>query len=286
MKNKILSWTFLTLSFLTGLSSAQAYTLAELRTMKVLLVPGLLAESYLEAYRHLGVGGYFEPQLALFKELGIEAQRLGLESEAELEVNALKIVWAVKASSKPVLIIGHSKGGLDALMALFNYPEIRPQVTGLIAIQGPFWGTPLADQALDSKTLSWKLKKLFKKLGGSLHTLVQLSEQERRRWMQTEFYELAQLATEVPLLSVASYKTDAPGLDSILEPIRDHFLQNKVSDGLVPTRSALLPWGKNVTLAEVDHAMTVMACDHFPYDQKKLTLSLLSELNSHPGQTR
>ena len=52
-------------------------------------------------------------------------------------------------SKKRVLILGHSKGGVDAAAALSMYwPELRDKVAGLALAQSPYGGSPIASDIM------------------------------------------------------------------------------------------------------------------------------------------
>ena len=45
-------------------------------------------------------------------------------SQMGLEYNAFEIATKVEESSKPVILITHSKGGIDVLSAFVSFPEM------------------------------------------------------------------------------------------------------------------------------------------------------------------
>jgi hypothetical protein len=50
-----------------------------------------------------------------------------------------------RGETRPVIVIGHSKGVVDTLEALVRYPEVRKRVTAVISLAGAVGGSPLAD---------------------------------------------------------------------------------------------------------------------------------------------
>lgn len=57
-----------------------------------------------------------------------------------------EIYWG---SGKRVLILGHSKGGVDAAAAVSLYwSDLREKVAGLVLAQSPYGGSPLASDIL------------------------------------------------------------------------------------------------------------------------------------------
>lgn len=57
-----------------------------------------------------------------------------------------EIYWG---SRKRVLLLGHSKGGVDAAAALSLYwPQLKDKVAGLVLAQSPYGGSPVASDIL------------------------------------------------------------------------------------------------------------------------------------------
>ena len=91
---------------------------------------------------------YFDEQITWLRAKGLDAGIVKIESEAGIKYNANLVAAEIAKSSKPLLIISHSKGGLDTLEALIQRPDLRAKVRGLVSIQSPYYGTPIADWVL------------------------------------------------------------------------------------------------------------------------------------------
>lgn len=64
----------------------------------------------------------------------------------ELKEYVEELYWG---SGKRVMLLGHSKGGVDAAAALSIYcNELKDKVAGLALVQSPYGGTPLASDFL------------------------------------------------------------------------------------------------------------------------------------------
>ena len=64
----------------------------------------------------------------------------------ELKLYTEELYWG---SGKRVMLLGHSKGGVDAAAALSLYwSDIRDKVAGLALVQSPYGGTPIASDIL------------------------------------------------------------------------------------------------------------------------------------------
>lgn len=64
----------------------------------------------------------------------------------ELKQYIEELYWG---SGKQVLLLGHSKGGVDAAAAISLYwSELKGKVAGLALVQSPYGGTPVASDIL------------------------------------------------------------------------------------------------------------------------------------------
>ena len=119
---------------------------ARLAGHRVLVCYGLLGE-VMASLRPIGVD-YMANQLAWLRRHR-RRRRAGAAADRARRIagNAARIAAAIEASPRPVLIVAHSKGGLEALAALLT-PGIAPRCHGFLALQSPFRGSPVADAAL------------------------------------------------------------------------------------------------------------------------------------------
>ena len=64
----------------------------------------------------------------------------------ELKQYIEELYWG---AGKPVMLLGHSKGGVDAVAALSIYwSDLRDKVVGLALVQSPYGSTPIASDTL------------------------------------------------------------------------------------------------------------------------------------------
>jgi pimeloyl-ACP methyl ester carboxylesterase len=73
--------------------------------------------------------------------------------KASVEHNAMELKQYIEeiywGSGKPVMLLGHSKGGIDAAAALSLYwSDLKDKVAGLALVQSPYGGTPIASDIL------------------------------------------------------------------------------------------------------------------------------------------
>ena len=107
----------------------------------VVFVPGLLAEC-------------LASQSTVFADAraNIEAQGYGTgyiqtRGRQSSEINAVIIRDAIRAmpADARIILVTHSKGTVDSLMALSEYPDLADKVVALVSVAGAVNGSPLAD---------------------------------------------------------------------------------------------------------------------------------------------
>lgn len=109
----------------------------EARRVRFLVVPGfswdLLAHVYLK------------PNIDILRQRGLDFEFIETDSLGTPDQNAARIADAVARSDKPVVLLTHSKGGLDSIRALELHPELQPKVRKVLMNNTPYFGTPWAD---------------------------------------------------------------------------------------------------------------------------------------------
>uniref|UniRef100_A0A453HRV5 Uncharacterized protein n=1 Tax=Aegilops tauschii subsp. strangulata TaxID=200361 RepID=A0A453HRV5_AEGTS len=176
-----------------------------------LLVPGLFSN-------HGPL--YFVKTKAYFSKMGLVCHIAKIHSESSVSKNAREIKEYIEeiywGSRKRVLLLGHSKGGVDAAAALSLYwPQLKDKVAGLVLAQSPYGGSPVASDILREGQLGdyVMLRKLMeilvsKVLKGDLQALEDLTYERRK-----EFLAQHPLPPEVPIVS---FHTEASITPSVL----------------------------------------------------------------------
>lgn len=279
---------------------------------RVILVPGFLTALYLQlsevakdTLAKEDFLDYLSSQNEALKELGLtDAQEFldnkKFNTQGTVAANAQRIAQAVKsaaAAGKRVILISHSKGGNDTLAALLllqNSGGLRA-VAGWLSLQSGFFGSPVADEAMQRPVLRQAAKLFLAQADGSLDALSDSTSEKCRKFMEAHARGLRQLVKTVPILSFASWK-DKPGdaqvmhPDSILFTTRNQMAEQGLkNDGLIPLKNAVLPGTNYVAAAGIDHAETVMnnPSPILPsrLDRKKLTTVLLAMLLEQIAKT-
>jgi hypothetical protein len=211
-----------------------------------LLLPGLLTKWY---------PGYMSQLTADMRRLGLEVAFSRIDTDQAVRVNAARLRHEVLelaeggGGKKQVVLLGHSKGAVDAAAALSLFPELCDKVAGLVSLQGPHSGSAIAhDLANTSLQKGIALGVLERLLRGCKHAVLDLSYTARQEFVQQHPYPIAR----VPALCVATCDRRPC---SLLKPVIDYVAlrYGEVSDGCVCQSDALLPGVAHVLLHDMDH---------------------------------
>lgn len=265
-----------------GFSSAQ---LKKLSAYRILFVPGFLSNAlqYSPAADKSALGlipTFFAEQIRWLKAQGLDAAVVPIESEAGITYNAGIIARAVKKSKKPVILICHSKGGLDTLEGLLRYPSMRTKVRGLIFIQSPFYGSPIADEVLKASVLAVPAGAALKAMGGSVKSLKNLAVKSRVAYQDKNAAAILKLTAAIPAISFGSYKNrEKFKLDTVFKLFRDFMADAGMkNDGLVPVTSAMLPGSNKIAVQGPDHFATVIPVAYPPFNRLRFIQTMLTML--------
>lgn len=174
------------------------------KSMVYLLIPGLFSN-------HGPL--YFCSTKTSFSKMGLTCHIAKIHSESSVEKNARELKDYIEeihwGSKKRVMLLGHSKGGIDAAAALSMYwPDLKDKVAGLVLAQSPYGGSPIASDILRPGQLGdyLNLRKVMeilisKVIKGDLQALEDLTYERRR-----EFLKKHHLPKELP---VVSFHTEA-----------------------------------------------------------------------------
>lgn len=185
-------------------------------TLVYLLVPGLFSN-------HAPL--YFVDTKKVFSKLGLASHIAKIHSEASVETNAWELKQYIEelywGSGKRVMLLGHSKGGVDAAAAMAMYwPDLKDKVAGLALVQSPYGGSPIASDILregqiaDIETRRIMELLICKVIKGDIRALEDLTYEKRR-----EFISKHMLPTDVPLVSFHTEVSIAPGVMATMSHI-------------------------------------------------------------------
>ncbi|WP_237216921.1 hypothetical protein [Falsiroseomonas oryziterrae] len=222
---------------------------ARLAGTRVILCYGLFGE-LMAGLRPLGLD-YMQRQRAWLAAIGVHVAVARLPTAAAVAANAAKLGEMVLGDNAPAILVGHSKGGVEALSALL-LPGVAAQCRGFLALQSPFHGSPVADAALGIAPLRGLADHVLRLARiGDADGLRDLTCATRGPWMEASGAAIRALTARLPVTSLAT--AIEHGRD-----IREHaylplarWMEREgagPSDGLVPVSSTLLPGARHAVL--------------------------------------
>ncbi|MDC0254816.1 hypothetical protein OAK75_07955 [Bacteriovoracales bacterium] len=256
-------------NYFSKLKTPPDYFFKMLRPYKILLIPGVLSESFFkESNQKLKVnfivGEIFNDHEEFLKSHKMDYKKLVLESEQSPQFNSFEIEKAILKSKKKLILFSHSKGGLDTLMAIKRNPALLKKIKGWVTVQTPFYGSSVAEFFMKFKVSSRITKWLFELLGGNIHGLTSLTSTVRENFMNKKENQqlIKKILKNIKLINFTSHRPNTPGWDSPLELFRNYasFKKGK-NDGVVHLKSGRLQGADYIIEKNVDHLLTVVNCN-------------------------
>ncbi|XP_074585017.1 uncharacterized protein LOC141840838 [Curcuma longa] len=175
-----------------------------------LLIPGLFSN-------HGSL--YFVNIKRCFSKMGLTCHIAKIHSEASVEKNSWELKQYIEelywGSGKRVMLLGHSKGGVDAAAALSIYwSDLSDKVAGLALIQSPYGGCPIASDILREGQVAGKEARrimefiICKIIKGDIRSLEDLTYEKRKDFISKHTLPLGQ----IPLISFHTEASIAPGV--------------------------------------------------------------------------
>ncbi|HEY4254282.1 MAG TPA: hypothetical protein VGM87_23955 [Roseomonas sp.] len=225
---------------------------------RVLLVHGLMGE-VMAALRPVGLD-YMHGLAAWLRAQGATVDVVRLPTAAPIARNAERLRDVLLAEPAPVLLVAHSKGGLEALAALLD-PAAAARCSGFVALQSPFFGSPVADAVTRARPLDAAAMGLARLLRiGSGEGLRDLTTTRRASWMVANADAIGSLLARLPVacLATALPARGLRGRDRLYGMAARWMATQGAwpSDGLVPVSSALLPGARHL-LRDGSHIASV-----------------------------
>lgn len=268
--------------------------LNKLKKTRIIFIPGILAETFQEDPRSilnlsLITKEYFGTQVSHLQDTyGLDVVRLKTSSKdiATTRSNIQAAINRAKRDHKKVFFVAHSLGGLALTEVLLEQQEIKI-VQGVVYLQTPFWGSPVAN-VYDKNT--YYIKKLLRPLLPFFNTseeiISYLKVNNRAVYMDRNFEKIKELGENINILSIVSIANNSftlfePAVNIMefgcLSAFRGHCLTNTIyygkkdfSDGMVPINSGIFPNADHVILNSVDHGETVVSLGPYNINRKKL----------------
>ena len=219
------------------------------------------------------------PQYAA--EIGYETGFIQVEGIASSETNGDLIAQFIQSldrndDSKPLVLVGYSKGLPDIFSFLTNYPDLARQVTAVVSYSGAVWGSALAEGA-NEKQLRWLTRvpgaECEKKDSKALEALMPAN---RQRWFAEHT-----LPAHIRYYSVVSFP-DPSNISNGLQGSHRKLgqLQDARNDSQLVFYDQVIPGSTLLGFFNADHwAMSVPIARHHRVSQ-----ALFADKNAFPRE--
>lgn len=209
------------------------------------LVPGLYANNL--TIKHM------EDNIKLLESLGLDIIRLNINTGGTVKENAREIKDIIiehhRNGGSKIVLIGHSKGAIDAATAISKY-KLYKYVKGLILMQAPWAGTLIAEETGIMRHLSNFATMIT---GTNKQALEDLSYENRRKTIKKYPLDI----TKLKVLCVASSIGDVKSISQLPATI----LKRKYgveTDGIVGFEDAVIPGCDYVIIDKMAHSDSVL----------------------------
>ncbi|MFV9511388.1 esterase/lipase family protein [Tepidibacillus sp. LV47] len=166
----------------------------------------------------------------------LSTRKYGIWENGELLAKQLKEIYH-RFGQKKLAIVAHSKGGVDAQIAL-SYGEAYPYVRSLITLGTPHYGSPLADLAF-----SQKAKPLAFMIGFLDKGTLQMQTGHMEKLRSVLDVKISKLS--IPHFTIVGVDP-AEQLGSILSMGGKYLKPYGENDGVVLAKDAILPYSKSI----------------------------------------
>ena len=166
--------------------------------------------------------------------------------------NARQIAAAIErarvSSERRIIVIGYSKGALDALRFLVDFPALAAQVDAVVSVAGPIYGSPLAEMA--EAPYGRLLAKLpyDKCPPGDAEVIQSLDPTVATQWLATN-----PLPTRVRYYSITGFTTRERMARSLVPTWKILNRTDVRNDGQVVAADAVIPGSTLLGYANADH---------------------------------
>jgi hypothetical protein len=216
----------------------------------VVFVPGLLAECLASQ------STVFADARANLEAQGYRTGYIQTRGRQSSEINAVIIRDAIRAmpADARIILVTHSKGTVDSLVALSESPDLADKVVALVSVAGAVNGSPLADLVpnwVAELAESMQLAECPK--GHGVEATDSLRRADRLSWLATHSWPA----------SVHTYSlVAAAGPDDISAVLRPFYRMlagtDPANDGQVVASDAVVPASTLLGYANADHIAVAM----------------------------
>ncbi|MGD9309595.1 MAG: hypothetical protein PVG51_10680 [Desulfosarcina sp.] len=228
---------------------------------QILIVPGFLNECF------ASIALPFEEAIQSINDQLVESELIMVSGRSSSDVNAVYIAEKISeldlAVDEYLVIIGHSKGAVDTMHSLVNFPEASRRVSAVISVAGAINGTPLVDN-LDEIYFNLAQNYLPSSCDeGDKGALNSLRPATRLSWMAAN-----PLPGSTRYFSLATFSRREQ-INTLLKPGYDQLqIYSPRNDGILLSTDQLIPGSTLLGYANSDHWSVAL-----PLDKKNRLIS-------------
>lgn len=254
--------------------------IAELSTCHIIFIPSIFSK-----FIHLFVGKYFKPQTRFLKKHNLKNYSVLWSTELSCESMGKKIK-SIADKHEKIMVITHSKGGIDFLTFMVDHPQYSHKLKGWLCLQAPIWGSKFADLLYSFLPMRYVFYFFVLLYGGEKKSVIQLTTKYRTDFIAKNKFEIEKILKRKDIIFIASSnknKNSAYGIPLLLGNIYYH-TNNTPADGLVALEDAAI--GQvHIELSDVDHASTVLPSKQKNFSNLKASSAFfrILALNSKAG---
>jgi pimeloyl-ACP methyl ester carboxylesterase len=211
-----------------------------------LLVTGAFSECVGESSRPFSAGA------ERLRAVGGNVRTIVVSGRSGTSYNARQIAETVAASpiddDRRVILVGYSKGGLDILRFLVDFPELAGRVDAVVGVAAPLFGTPLAELAAPAYAALAAKMPHERCPPGDGAVIASLTPDAASRWLTEN-----PLPASVRFYSLVAFTT-REHVGRALAPFWKHLGGIRVrNDGQVVATDAVIPGSTLLGYANADH---------------------------------
>ncbi|MFP2933979.1 lipase, partial [Pyxidicoccus sp. 3LG] len=215
----------------------------EAKRHQYVLVRGMLGDE---------LPGYLLDNVQRLERRGLDVLEAPVDTEGLLADNVAVLREALLDAEhfgRSVVLVGHSKGGVECTAVLALYPELRRVVRAVVTLQAPYGGSPIAHDLATTPDMRRLIDFAFPLLfHGVSRSVEELSYTSRMEFIRKHPYPEG-----IPTVSLASSRLSRL---SSLYPLQ-RYLSDRyayAADGMVAAVDAEVPGAGVVRLDDLDHA--------------------------------
>jgi hypothetical protein len=222
---------------------------------RVLIVPGFLNE----CVAHVALP--FSDAIESLNQGRFRVEEIVVGGRSSSDANATYLAGVIDhlklAPNETIIFVGHSKGAVDILHCLVNFPQAARRVAAVVSVAGAINGSPLA-AAMKTvyRNPTWKLLQAGCDTGDD-GALDSLQPSTRLQWITAN-----RLPGSVRYFSIGAF-TGREQVNSLLKTGYDLLWPySPRNDGLLLTADQLIPGGTLLGYANADHWSVALALEN------------------------